>query len=139
MSIQEGYGNNERTVSFDTKGMLDNKIDKLNSKMKQIVNFRVVIKINHLSLRFIKEEREDKVEIIIMIEAGSGMGMTKLVVGIKKIKLQRYDLNMDKTIEKGLNIVRIIEVRNLRRGNYSGAQNYIGQTFRREYRGNYGK
>ena len=37
MSIQEGYGNNKRTVSFDTQNMLHNKIDKLTSMMSKLL------------------------------------------------------------------------------------------------------
>ena len=36
MSVQEGYGNNKRTVSFDTKDILDNNINKLTSKMNKL-------------------------------------------------------------------------------------------------------
>ena len=37
MSIQEGYGNNKRTLlSFDTQAMLDNKVDKLTSMMSKL-------------------------------------------------------------------------------------------------------
>ena len=36
MSIQEVYGNNKRTVSFDTQYMIDNKVDKLTSMMSKL-------------------------------------------------------------------------------------------------------
>ena len=36
MSIQEGYGNNKRTMSFEIQDMLDNKIDKLTSMMSKL-------------------------------------------------------------------------------------------------------
>ena len=37
MSIQEGYGNNKRTASFDMQDMLDNQIDKLTSMMIKLL------------------------------------------------------------------------------------------------------
>ena len=36
MNIQEGYCNNKRTMSFDTKDMLDNNIDKITFMMHKI-------------------------------------------------------------------------------------------------------
>ena len=36
MSIQYGYGDNKRTVTFDMQDMLDNKIDKLTSMISKL-------------------------------------------------------------------------------------------------------
>ena len=47
----------------------------------------VVIKIDHLSPRCVKEEIEDKAEITIMIDVGNWIGLDQVVVIGIEIKL----------------------------------------------------
>ena len=79
LSIQVGYSSNKSSMSFNTQDMLDNKIDKLTSMMNTL-STQHSNQNDHLSKRFIKEERKDKVEIIIMIEIGYGIGLDQVVV-----------------------------------------------------------
>ena len=56
----------------------------------------------------IYQGRKDKVEIIIMVEAGNGIGLDQVaVIGIED-QIIEIDLSMDTTMQKGLNMVRII-------------------------------
>ena len=55
--------------------MLDNKMGKLISMMSKLSTHSSSNQMDHLSPRHIKEERKDKVEIIIMIEVGNRIAL----------------------------------------------------------------
>ena len=136
MSVQEGYGNNKRTVSFDIQGMLDNKIDTLTSMMSK------------LSTQGSNQNRPFNTKIYQGIKRGQGRNNyydrdrqwdkvdQVVVIGIVN-QITEINLSMDKTIEKGP-IWSELQRRKFWGGSYKGAQNYRGHTDRREYRSNYG-
>ena len=74
---------------------------------------RVVIKIDYLSPRNFKEDGQDKVVVIIMIEVANRIGLVQVVVIDIDDKIIKIDLSMDKTIRKGLKMVRIMEKKTL--------------------------
>ena len=95
------------------------------------------MKIDLLRPRFIKDKGEDKLEIIILIKGRQWIDTyQEVVIGIED-RIIQIDLSMEKSIEKGLNMFRIIEEETLRREKLKGAQNYRRPTFRREYRANH--
>ena len=55
------------------------------------------------------EKRGCKVEVIIIIEVGKGIDLVLVVVIDIEFQIIGKDLSTDKTIEKGLNMLRIIE------------------------------
>ena len=107
MNIQEGSGNNKKIVSFDMQDMLDNKIDKLTSMMSKFSTQGS--NQNRPFKPKIYQEREEKVEIIIMTEVGNRIVLDQLVVIGIEDQIIEIDLSINKTMEKDLNMVRIIE------------------------------
>ena len=109
MSIQEGVANNNNSnVSCDTQDMLDNKIDKLISMMSKLPT-ESSNQNRLLKPKILRGRGEDKVEIIIMIEIGNEKGLDWAVRIDIEDQIIDIDLNMDKIIEKCLNMIRIIK------------------------------
>ena len=136
MSMQEGSSNNKRTISFDTQDMLDNKIDKLTFIMSK------------LSSQDSNPNRPFKPKIYPGKERGQGRnnyyercrqwdrfrsGSSDIYQRSNYRDRLHYGQNYIERFQYGQNY----RGGNIRRGNYRAAQNYKGQTFRREYRGNY--
>ena len=135
MSIQEGYNNNKRSVSFDTQDMSDIKIDKLTSMISKLStqgsNQNIPFK-----PRFIKDKRR-------------GQGINNYYdrgrqwVRLRSSSSDRYRRsNYRNRPQYGQNYRERSYFQNYREGNfkrgtYRGVENYRGQIFRREYRGNY--
>ena len=84
---------------------------------------------NHLSPKYIKEKRKDKVEIIMM-----KVDIDQTVEIDTEDCYIEVDLSIDKIIEKGLSMFKIIEIL---AGNFRETQNYRGQNFRGRYRGSF--
>ena len=138
MSIQEGYGsNNKRSVSLDTQDMLDNKIDKLTSMMSKLLT------------QGTNQNRPFKPRI----SQGRKRGQGRNNYFVRGRQWHRFRLNSSDRYRRS-NYRDRPQYRqnyrnmsqngqnyrggNVRSGNYRGAQNYRGQAFIREYRGNYG-
>ena len=62
MAIREGAN---RRVSFDTRDELGDKIDKLTVMLGRLAAKDSDMKRDHLSLKYIKAEEEDKIEVIV--------------------------------------------------------------------------
>ena len=61
MSIREGAN---RKVSFDTRDELGDKIDNLTVMLGRLAA-EIIMTRYHLSLKYIKAEEEDKIEVIV--------------------------------------------------------------------------
>ena len=61
MSIREGTS---RKVSFDARDALGDKIDKLTVMLGRLAA-KTVMKRDHLNPRYIKAEKEDKIEVMV--------------------------------------------------------------------------
>ena len=128
MSIQEDYSNsNKRTVSSDTKDMLDNKIDKLTSMMS---------KLSTQSSHQIFQGRRNGHGRNNYYDRGRQHDRFRLSSG-DRYRRSNYRDRPQYGQNDNLNMVRIIEGETLGEETLEEHKNNRGQTFRNGYRGNH--
>ena len=132
MNIGDGYNSSKKVVTFETQDRLDDKLDKITSMMSKLTA-QGSNQNRPFKPKIYQGKRTGQAKIIIIkIDIKIGIDQT---VAIEKCHIE-VELSMDKSLEEGCSVIRIIEVI-LGKAILEGMQNYWGQNFRGGYRGNF--